>query len=468
VTPRRFFVGLLLVASVASGVLALRNDAASGQATSSGTLETPLWSVRRVPKPIVDAVGALRLQAALDRTTAGLDACFVVQSSGGGAVLASRAPDTPVLPASTEKLLTTATALAVIGPDTTLETRAVAAAAPANGLVNQLFLVGGGDPLLVTPEFQALLEADPETRGAPASQLSALADAIVAAGVKSIPGGVVGDDSRYEAVRYLPSWSPSYRTEGQSGPIGALTVDHGFSAIKPAPVAVPDPAAFAAAQLTKLLQARGVAVGAASSGRAPNGAVEVATLASPPIKDIVFDVLRFSDNLAAEMLAREIGFRVSQQGTTTAGTQAIAAKLTELGVPMTNVSIVDGSGLSRDNRVTCQAEAAVLALGARPGMHELWDGLPVAGESGTLADELRGTPLQGKLRGKTGFLNGVSGLSGLLDLGAPLQFAFVANGALNESGAVALRGRFAIALGTFPDAPPADQLVPAPATKPSP
>ena len=468
-TAKRTLVALLVVAAVVCVVLALRGDEAPARADRSRALGTPLWSPRRVPQPIVDAVGALRLQAALDRETANVDACFVVQSSGGSAALAVRAPDTAVLPASTQKLLTTAAALAIIGPDTTLETRAVAPAALSNGQVDRLYLVGGGDPLLLTPDFQALLEEKPETRGAPATQLSALADSIVAAGVRSIPGGVVGDDSRYEPLRYLPSWSDSYRTEGQSGPIGALTVNHGFSALRPRPVPVGDPAAFAADQLSVLLRARGVTVGGAgSSGKTPDGAMEVAKIASPPLKDIVVDVLRTSDNLAAEMLVREIGFRVSQQGTTAAGTQAIVAKLAELGVPTTNVMMVDGSGLSREDRVTCQAEAATLSLGAQPGMQALWDGLPVAGESGTLQDELRGTPLQSHLRAKTGFLNGVTGLSGLVDVKAPLQFAFVANGALSEAGAVALRGRFAGVLGTFPDAPPADQLVPAPAASTSP
>jgi len=119
--------------------------------------------------------------------------------------------------------------------------------------------------------------------------------------------------------------------------------------------------------------------------------------------------------------------------------------------------------------VTCQAEAAVLSLGAKPELEGLWDGLPVAGQSGTLIDELRGTPEEGKLRAKTGFLNGVTGLSGLADVKSPLQFAFVANdGSLTESGAIALRARFANALATFPDAPTADQLVPAPAATASP
>lgn len=469
-TPTRTFAALLLVAAIACAAMGFRSTETTPRGVQVGDLTTPMWSPRRVPQPIVSAVGALRLQAALDQETAGVDACFVVQNSGGGAALASRAPDAPVLPASTQKILTSAAALAILGPDTTLDTRAVAPAAPADGQVERLFLVGGGDPLLLTPEFQALLEEKPESRGGPVTQLTALADSIVGAGVKRIPGGIVGDDSRYENVRYLPSWPSAYRVEGQTGPIGALTVNHGFRALRPQPDPVDDPAAFAAEQLGELLRLRGVTVGSAPrSGKAPAGAVEVAKISSPPIKEVVVDVLRASDNLASEMLVREMGVKVSNQGTTTAGTQAMAAKLAELGVPMTNVTIVDGSGLSRDNRATCQAEAATLALGARPGMEALWDGLPVAGESGTLVDELRGTPLQGRLRAKTGFLNGVTGLSGLVDLGSPLQFAFVGNaGVLDEPGAIALRGRFAGVLGTFPDAPPADQLVPAPALEASP
>jgi D-alanyl-D-alanine carboxypeptidase/D-alanyl-D-alanine-endopeptidase (penicillin-binding protein 4) len=469
VTPTRTFAALLLLAAIGCAALSLRSTETTPTGVQIGDLTTPMWSPRRVPQPIVAAVGALRLQAALDAETGGVGGCFVVQNSGGGAALASRTPDAPVLPASTQKILTGAAALSILGPDTTLDTRAVAPAAPADGQVERLFLVGGGDPLLSTPEFQALLEEKPESRGGHYTQMTALADAIVNAGVRRIPGGIVGDDSRYENVRYLPSWPSTYRVEGQSGPIGALTVNHGFRALRPQPDPVDDPAAFAAEQLGELLRTRGVTVGGPPrSGKAPDGAVEVAKIASPPIKDVVFHVLRVSDNLAAEMLVREMGLKVSQQGTTSAGTQAMTSKLGELGVPMTNVTIVDGSGLSRDNRSTCQAEAATLALGARPGMDSLWNGLPVAGESGTLVDELRGTPLQGKLRAKTGFLNGVTGLSGLVDLGAPLQFAFVGNGTLDEAGAIALRGRFAGVLGTFPDAPPADQLVPAPATEASP
>ena len=207
---------------------------------SGPSLATPLWSPRRVPQPIVEAVGAQRLQAELDQSVVGGNACYIVDE--GGAPLASHQVDTPVMPASTEKLLTTAVALSVLGADAHLETRVVASAAPNNGTVDRLWLVGGGDPLLETPDAQALRDQNPELRGTKTSSLTALADAVVAAGVKRVPGGIVGDDSRYETVRYLPTWKDSYRTDGEIGPIGALTVNSGFSELKPKPIPVSDPA----------------------------------------------------------------------------------------------------------------------------------------------------------------------------------------------------------------------------------
>jgi D-alanyl-D-alanine carboxypeptidase len=103
-----------------------------------------------------------------------------------------------------------------------------------------------------------------------------------------------------------------------------------------------------------------------------------------------------------------------------------------------------------------------LALGARPELRALWEGLAVAGQSGTLEDEFRGSPLTGKLRGKTGSLQGVTGLAALIDQGRAVSFAFLANGDFAEGGGIAIRARVADIVGRFPDAPAADQLVPMP------
>jgi D-alanyl-D-alanine carboxypeptidase/D-alanyl-D-alanine-endopeptidase (penicillin-binding protein 4) len=399
-------------------------------------------------------------------TTAGNDTCFLVDE--GGAPLASHDPDTPLIPASTQKLLTTSAGLAVLGPETTLDTRAVAAAAPADGTVDRLYLVGGGDPLLETPDVQALRDQIPELKGSPTTSLAALADSIVAAGVKRIPKGIAGDDSRYEDLRYLPTWKDSYRTDGQVGPLGALTVNGGFSTLKPKPVPVSDPAVFAAQKLTELLEARGVDVGkSATRENAPAGAVEIAKVSSPPISEVVGEEISTSDNLGAELLAREIGLQASKQGTTAAGTQAILAKLAALGANTTNATMVDGSGLDRGNRATCALLLGAFELGQRPELAALWNGLSVAGQKGTLVDQIGGD-LTGKVRGKTGSLDGVTGLVGIIDVRRPVRFAFLANGGFTEAAGIGLRGRVAADIAAFPDAPPADQLVPLPAASTQP
>ena len=454
----------VVVAAVGCACLAFAafgGDSSRAATTGQAPLGTPLWSPRRAPQTIVDGVGAQKLQAALSAATAGTTACFLVDA--GGAPLAQQSADAALIPASTEKLATSAVALSVLGPDSHLETKVVAAKAPDNGSVDRLYLVGGGDPLLVTPAGQAAFDQDPTTRGNTWTSMAAFADAIVKAGVKRITAGIVADDSRYETLRYLPTWKTSYRTDGEIGPIGALTVDRGFSAFKPRPISVDDPAVFAAQQLGILLQARGVTVsGTPSRGNAPAGAVDVAKIESPALKDVVGEILRSSDNLGAEMLTREIGFRVAQQGTTAAGVKAIAAKLAALGLPTAGLALTDGSGLDRGDHLTCQLLAAVLDLGAQPQFGALWSGLGVAGQSGRLVTELAGTALDGKLRAKTGSLDGVSGLVGLIDVGRPLRFAFVANGSFTDTGGVTLRDRVATVIATFPQSPTADALVPGP------
>jgi D-alanyl-D-alanine carboxypeptidase/D-alanyl-D-alanine-endopeptidase (penicillin-binding protein 4) len=142
---------------------------------------------------------------------------------------------------------------------------------------------------------------------------------------------------------------------------------------------------------------------------------------------------------------------------------ATLAKLKELGVPIDNVVLDDGSGLSRENRDTCATLASVLALRTRPGLETLLTGLPVAGQSGTLVDQFLGSPLVGKVTAKTGSLDGVSGFAGIVSLNRPVEFAFLDNGTFTEAQGAPLRVRMATIVGTYPEAPTGDALVPVPA-----
>jgi len=460
----RLVTALLLVGAVGCAVVAvLATGAASGGARGA-TLATPLWSPRRVPTLLVDAVGAQRLQVALDEELSGEpQSCYVVAE--GAEPIATHNPTTPLVPASTNKLLTATAAIAILGPDFHFETKAVAQGPPVNGTVDHLWLVGAGDPVLSTDAFAAALQASPATRGFATTSMDQLANSIVAAGVKSIPGGIIGDDSRYDQQRYVPTWPADDRTDPQIGPLGALTVDDGYVLANGAVHPVADPALFAAQTLSLLLAGKGVQVGPASAHQAaPPGATTIGSVQSPTLHDILASVLRSSDNLGAELVTKEIGVRTSGQGTTTAGVQGTLATLAKLGVPTAGVSLVDGSGLDHSDRVTCATLASILNLAATPRFQTILDGLPIAGEDGTLATRLQNTPLAGKLRAKTGTLQGVSGLAGLLDAGRPLRFALLANGNIpDDTSADAIRELFAAVLATFPNAPPPDALVPAPA-----
>ena len=469
---RRIVAVILIVAAAGCGYLALRDDEAPA-ATNAKRLATPLWSPRRVPQPIVDAVGAQRLQSQLDAALGGGQSCVVVHAGSGD--VASHTPNLALAPASTEKLLTGLAAMSALGSEFKYETKVVAPSDPANGTVDRLWLVGAGDPSLSTPDYPGMVESNPrrnteEQATGPsksATSLATLADAIAAAGVRNIPGGIQGDDSRYEAVRYVPSWPATYRTDPEIGPVGALTVNHGMGAIQPKLTAVDDPAVFAATQLSDLLRARGVSVGTPGRSTAPEGAKPIASVQSAPLQDLVAAALESSDNLAMEMFVREVGVKVAKQGTTAAGAKGVVDKVHELGVPVDGVALVDGSGLDRGNRVSCQTLMSVLGFGARPEFNALWNGLAVAGQTGTLADAFRGSALNGKLHAKTGSLQGVTGLAGFVDTGRAVVFSYLASGDFSLATGVGMRGRVAEIIGQFPDAPPADQLVPAP-TPPAP
>ena len=142
------------------------------------------------------------------------------------------------------------------------------------------------------------------------------------------------DDSRYDQERYVPTWKPGYREDLDVGPVGALVVDQGVTMASGRPALVDDPARQAAEELAGLLRARGVTVGDVSRGAPPSDAVAVGSVTSQPLRTIVGYMLAVSDNLAAEMLTKELGARLRNEGSTTAGVAAVHDALARLGVPI--------------------------------------------------------------------------------------------------------------------------------------
>jgi D-alanyl-D-alanine carboxypeptidase/D-alanyl-D-alanine-endopeptidase (penicillin-binding protein 4) len=129
-------------------------------------------------------------------------------------------------------------------------------------------------------------------------------------------------------------------------------------------------------------------------------------------------ILRFmdheSDNFTAEILLKQLGAGFGAQGTTAAGAEVVHRLLGEQQVPLAGVRIVDGSGLSRLDRLTVASVVGMLESSwLDQDLREiLLSSLPVAGRSGTLRRRMGGTTAAGRVRAKTGTLNVASALSG--------------------------------------------------------
>jgi serine-type D-Ala-D-Ala carboxypeptidase/endopeptidase (penicillin-binding protein 4) len=469
---RRALTALAAATMAATGLAGTPSAAETEAPVAEPT--TPVLSLRRVPGFLAATVANRRLGGRLAPLLddAGLGggrehSCLAVRDPDGRTVYA-RNPALPLIPASTMKVATATAAATRLGADFHFTTEVRAAAAPTgDSVAGDLWLVGGGDPLLATSDFASI--AGYQERPRLATPLETLADRVVAAGVRRVAGRVVGDESRYDTQRYVPSWNPTYATEPEVGPQSALTVNSGFVQWRPKAVPAPSPAANAAAILTGLLRSRGVAVGGdGAEGRAPPGGAAVASITSPPLSDVVAVLLQESDNLTAELLVKELGVRFGGEGSTRAGLDVVRSTLDSLGLPEEAMAAADGSGLDRSDRLTCELLQTTLAKDGEQGV--VSRGLPVAGRNGTLARRFAGSPADGKVRAKTGSLRGVTGLSGwttTLD-GRALMFSLLANELPTERAGTALQDRVVSVLATWPEAPPVAEVAPRPPEVPAP
>ena len=344
-------------------------------------------------RPLPDAVRALVQQSSVG------DATSVVVRDGDGAVLAAVRPNAPRLPASNQKLITIATALDVLGPQARLATTLVAATEPVGGVVTgDVWLVGGGDPTFSTSAF-----ADAYW-GIYAPTADRLAADLAAAGVTRITGRVNADASRFDDVPGAPGWKPEF-IPAQSPPISALTIDRAATA----------PSLRAARAVRRALVRAGIQVGPARIAPAPAAdPVELARVESAPVGILAELAGRDSDNFVAEMLLKAAAVEATGRGTTAAGVETERGVLAELGVPDRGLALVDGSGLSYDNRATAAALSLLLArIDDDPALGPaMRTSLATAGVNGTLASRMQSGPAAGLVRAKTGSLNDASSLSG--------------------------------------------------------
>lgn len=444
--------GLLTGAYFYVDSLAQRSVAQVGPSEVSST-DFPVLSARRTPTILstTSRVGTVRRALSTVATRLPSGACLRVDWLGS--TLASVRSDVALIPASASKLTTAAVALEVLGPEHSFETQVFADPIAPTGSTQNLYLVGGGDPVLVTANYTAL-ERYPTING---TSLETLVASVANSGLRQVTGSVVIIDNRYDQQRFVDQWPVSFHGV-EAGPLGALLFNDGVvtgEAFKP-----DDPGIGAGIELGVLLSQRGISVSATPQrgSSVPQSATKIASITSAPLTAIVQELLVNSDNNSSELLVKELGYVVKGIGSTSAGLEVIAETIRSWGT--STPSVVDGSGLSSSNSATCDFFIELLQRNQEsfPSL------LAIAGQSGTLKNLFLNSPVEDRLAAKTGTLTGVKALVGFLPLDTEedVQFSLLINasGIDNQSAYRPIWNSLAEALHRARAIPRPEQLIP--------
>ncbi len=399
----------------------------------------------------VQAEAQALLDGLLERRDGEQVAVLVVDEYGREIV--AHDPDVAVLPASTLKVVTAAAALVTFGPQARFTTR-LEATAPIDGdgvIRGDLHLVGTGDPVLATPEYgRWIYPARPRT------PFEDLAEQLAVAGVTRVEGDLVGLVERFDGPRVAEGWPDRYFNSFDARYADGLAIDAGVRTIvsypdededdngdddagdedgdddaadeedadeEAEPSGPPDvriehtrePAEHAVAELVRLLEDHDIEVtGSSRVGDAAHGTVgRVATVSSPPLEEILRFAVQRSDNQITDAVFRAVGRQRTGTGSFASGERALKQVLEGLGIDHHGAVFADGSGLSRDDRVTARMLVDLDRTMHRSRHAPTWRSLmAVMGESGTLSGRLSNTVAAGAFEGKTGTLRDVAALSG--------------------------------------------------------
>jgi D-alanyl-D-alanine carboxypeptidase/D-alanyl-D-alanine-endopeptidase (penicillin-binding protein 4) len=354
-----------------------------------------------------------------------------------GEVLYDRGGDVPSRTASVLKVLTSAAALSVLGPDYRLSTTVVRGSEPGT-----VVLVGGGDPTLsrtptgdesaysgaphlddLAAQVRAAWNADPATAGTPITT-------------------VVLDSSYFGGDAWEPSWNRKELYDGYMPEITALMVDGDRD----------DAYANVSLRSENPVQRAGdafaAALGGASTviGTAPAGARVLGQVQSQPVSTLIEQALIVSDNTLAEAIARVTAIKAGAGNTFGALQRGITGGLAAYGLDTSHLRIVDGSGLSGNDAVPpSYLTSLFIQVQNREGnLWAIYDGLPVSGKAGSLrySDRFAGanSRADGAVHAKTGWIDDGYTLSGIIDAadGTPLTFAIYALGNVSDSAKVAI------------------------------
>jgi D-alanyl-D-alanine carboxypeptidase/D-alanyl-D-alanine-endopeptidase (penicillin-binding protein 4) len=333
---------------------------------------------------------------------------------GTGKLLEGHQTDLALVPASTTKVISTYAILKSLKPDFELTTE-VWGDLRAGTVLGDLVFKGGGDPLLTS------------------ERIYLLAHELKARGVQRVTGRVRLDQSGFDGQRFGNGWE---RTSGSTTP-PVLPLSVNFNRDNGHLVA--DPERYAVDTLTRILTEVGITI----QGEAPGGTPQkLLSFPSLPLRDLVSDINKNSNNFMVEMLVKQFGSGTWPQGI--ARIQLFYANL--LGLGADKIELTDGSGLSKDNRLS----ARTLGIGLRAAWNDFEVGPEMVGSMKIIGGEpwklhIKDPNLARRIRCKTGHLNGVTSVCGYLQTpdGKLRVFAIILNGPCDEGDAWELVSRWA-------------------------
>lgn len=391
---------------------------------------------------------------------------FVVYDPKTKKVISSYNENTPLVPASTTKLLTTETALNILGENyrwmTQLE---YSGTVDENGTLNgNLYVVGSGDPSLGTNKAGAWSYRD---------IISDFMSGLSREGIKKVNGDIIIQTALFKGnIAVLPENVVWLENNNYYLPVGTtreinpaneklIVKKSGFSSDKKyfyvspyvkqtvyaekydgegiLTTKLPDAPAYLANSFRTTLVKSGIGVTGKVTPKMTDAAPEsrklVAAYKSPTLGDIVFYTNQHSDNSLAEALLKTVGFQKLGDQTSESGRMVVTNHLKDESFDMIGLNYMDGSGLSRGNNVTPISQVKFLtSLMDEKYYKTYFTSLPVGGQSGTLKRMFIGTG-NGQVFAKTGTLNKVKTLAGYLktNSGKTLVFSLMVN---NYSGSV--------------------------------
>ncbi len=349
-----------------------------------------------------------------------------------GDTLYSRNAGKLFMPASNQKVLSGAVALAQLGPDFRFNT-VIAKRGSQRGSVLQgdLIVIGRGDPT-ISNRFH----------GNAADAMSSIADSIRARGITRVTGSLRQGGNAFPDSIYGYGWEWDDLSGSSGAPVDELLYNEGM-VTRPAKIDGRDTTVSVATRTPGYAYLSALYLAMSRRGIAVDGLVDLDVdsltapydtlyaFQSPPLREVLKHFLKPSQNQIGEVLLKTLGLEKTGVGTADSGAAVITRQLGEWGVDSTGVVVYDGSGLSRHDLVSPETMVKTLVAMMRDSttFSVFYDALPIAGVDGTIRTRMAGTAAANNLRAKTGTIEFVRSLSGYVSTADDqlLVFSFLAN-----------------------------------------